>query len=141
MARVTVAEVKEVIQTDLTDAQITAMIAVANLIVTNGPATSTKPNPALSASELKEIERWLAAHFVCIRDPVSLREKIGDADTWTFPAAVTTAWGKGLLLTVYGSQAVAMDRSGKLANLGLMKGSFRAAPRENSGNFTEGLTD
>ncbi|MBI4137557.1 hypothetical protein HY469_05850 [Candidatus Roizmanbacteria bacterium] len=138
MARVTIAEVEEIIDTDLSDAQITAMISAANIIVTNGPATSTKP--ALNSDELKEIERWLAAHFVCIRDPVSLRAKIGDSDTWNFPASVTTAWGKGLLLTVYGSQAVAMDRSGKLANLGLQRGSFRASPRENSDNFTENLT-
>ena len=139
MSRVTPEEVQEIIDTDLKRDQILAMITVANLIVTNGPATST--NPSLGADMLKEIERWLAAHFVCLRDPVALREKVGDSDAWKFPVSVTTAWGKGLLLTVYGSNAVAMDLTGELANMGMKRGSFRASPRENSGNFTSGLTD
>jgi hypothetical protein len=138
MARVTTSEVEDIIDTDLTDGQITAMIAIANLMVTNGPATSS--NPSLGADELKEIERWLSAHFVCVRDPVSLRAKLGDAESWNFPASVTTAWGKGLNLTPYGQQAIALDRTGILAKSGLMKASFRAAPREDSDNYTENLT-
>lgn len=138
MARVTYDEVKEIFDTDMPADQITAFITAANLLVTNTCATSTVP--ALSAAELKEIERWLAAHFADIRDPVGLRIKIGDAEQWSFPAAVTTAWGKGLNLTPYGQMAIAIDRSGKLAALGLRKGSFRASPREDSDSFTENLT-
>src|SRR3990167_7086656 len=138
MARVTVAEVEEIFDTDLTDAQITAFITVANILVTNTCATST--SPALDTDELKEIERWLAAHFADIRDPIGLRIKMGNAEQWSFPAAVTTAWGKGLNLTPYGQMAIAIDRSGKLAALGLRKGSFRASPREDSDSFTENLT-
>ena len=137
MSRVTPEEVQEIIDTDLKRDQILAMITVANLIVTNGPATST--NPSLGADELKEIERWLAGHFVCIRDPVALRNKIGDADVWHY-AMVTTAWGKQFNLTPYGQMAIAADRSGILASAGLKKGSFRAAPREDSDSYTPNLT-
>lgn len=136
--RVTGDEVKEIFDTTLTATQLAPFITAANLLTTNVPGAST--NPVLAAEELKEIERWIAAHFACIRDPISLRERLGDAESWAFPASVTTAWGMGLKLTAYGQQAIAMDRTGTLAKLGLMRGSFRAAPRENSSNFTDGLT-
>ena len=136
--RVTVEEVQEIFNTTLKYDQISACITAANLLTTNVPAAST--NPSLDAATLKEIERWLAAHFCCINDPVALRVKIGDSESWNFPASVTTAWGQGLRLTVYGQNAIALDITGELSKLGLMKGSFRAAPRENSSRFTRNLT-
>lgn len=138
MARVTIAELEDIFDTDLSDSSLSSFINTANLLVTNVLATST--SPTLSAAELKDIELWLAAHFACIRDPISLRAKIGDAEAWHFPAAVTTAWGKGLNLTPYGQMAISIDRTGRLAGLGRIKGSFRAAPREDSDNFTDNLT-
>ena len=138
MARVTVNEVHEVVDTELEYDQVTACIAAANVIVSRTCAAST--NPSLTAAELKEIERWLAAHFVCIRDPRELRSSLHDAEAWFFPAAVTTAWGKGLNLTPYGQQAIALDFSGQLANLSKQRASFRVSPRENSNAFTEGQT-
>lgn len=138
MSRASVSDVQEILDTDLTSVQITACLTIANLMTTNICAAST--NPALGADELKEIERWLAAHFAAIRDPVALRAKIGDSEQWSFPASVTTAWGTGLRLTPYGQQAIAADRSGLLGRAGLMKGSFRAGPREDSKHFTRGIT-
>lgn|SRR3990167_6565106 len=138
--RVTVEEVKEIFSTTISADKISACITTANQVVTNGPATSASPNPVLTADELKECERWLAAHFANIQDPIALREKIGDSDAWNFPASVTVAWGRGLSLTPYGQMAIAIDRTGKLASLGLRKASFRAAPREDSDAYTENLT-
>ena len=138
MGRCTIAEVEEIIQTDESDATIQACIDVANLIVTAGPAASS--TPALGAAHLKEIERWLSAHFVAIKDPVSLRSVIGDSESWAFPASVTVAWGKGLNLTPYGQQAIAIDLTGELAKLGQKRGSFRAGPREDGSRFSKGLT-
>ena len=140
MARVTAAGVELIFSTTLTDAQLDAFINTATILVDVVAQNAADCDPDLSASELVEIERWLAAHFASIRDPVSLRSKIGDAEAWHFPAAVTTAWGKALNLTPYGQMAVALDRTGTLANLGKQRASFRAAPRENSENFTDGLT-
>lgn len=138
MARVTYEEVREIFDTTLGPDKLTACITAATNLVDH--ITAADATPAMSTAELKEVERWLAAHFGCIQDPISLRSKIGDSDAWHFPAAVTTAWGKNLNLTPYGQQAVAMDRTGFLANLGLMKGKFRASPRENSDRFTDNLT-
>lgn len=138
MARVTADEVREIFNTSLDEDKILACVNIANIMVTQGPATSTSPQ--LLDTELKEIERWLAAHFSSIQDPIALRVKIGDSTTWHFPESVTTAWGSGLKLTPYGQMAIAMDRSGILAKTGLMKGSYRAARREDSAFYTRNLT-
>ena len=137
MARITVEQLKEIYDTALEADVLTAFINIANIIVTNGPAASTKPS--LSSSELADIERFVAAHLCCLRDPVALRSKLGDAESWLFPAAVTTAWSKGYGLTVYGQMAVSMDRTGRLAAAGQRRGSFRASPREDSVSFTSNL--
>ena len=106
-------------------------------MVQNGPALST--NPALAPSELFQIELYITCHFVDFRDPIALQNKIGDSMSRNFPETVTTAWGQGLKLTLFGQMALAFDRSGSLASLGRMKGSFRAVPREDSEKFTRGL--
>lgn len=137
MPRVAVGDVQNILSTNLTNAQITAFILTADTIINATCATST--SPALSSDELFQIELWLSAHFACIRDPVSLREKIGDAESWNFPMSVTTAWGKGFNLTPYGQMAIAIDRTGLLASMGRMKGTFRSAPREDSDHFTPRL--
>lgn len=138
MARCTVAEVEEIFETTLGSAEITACITVANIVVNNGPAAST--SPSLDADTLKEIERWLAAHFASIQDPVALRVKIGDSEAWNWPAAVTTAWSTGYKLTPYGQMACSIDISGSLSSAGQKRGSFRASPREDSDFYTPRLT-
>jgi hypothetical protein len=136
--RVTAEEVKQIFTTSLGDDQIDACITAANNIVST--ITTTKASPTLGTAELKEVERWLGAHFCAINDPVSLRVAIGESESWHFPASVTTAWGQGLRLTPFGQQAIFFDRTGSLASFGLMHASFRVAPREDSKNFTKNLT-
>lgn len=115
MARVTSDEVKEIIETSLTD--ISAFITSANLIVTN-----VLSEEGLGTSTLKEIERWLAAHLVAIRDPKVKSEKAGDG------AAVYEmgTLGKGLDFTSFGQQVKLLDTSGKLANLGRIPAKLKA---------------
>ena len=136
--RVTFEEVKEILSTDMTPDQITACIVSANILVTNTVATST--TPAADAATLKEIEKWAAAHFCCMRDPRELRAKTSDADAWFAPVGVTTAWGKQLNFTWYGQTAIALDPTGKLAALGMKRGSYRAARREDSDFYVSNLT-
>ena len=138
MARTTPEEVLEIFPTNMDAGKILAFIAVATNLVTNVVAIADC-TPAMTADELKEVERWLAAHFAWIRDPGALRARIGDAEAWHYSASVTTAWGKGLALTPYGQQAMVFDRSGALSSMGLRRATFRAAPRENSDDYTEGL--
>ena len=119
----------------MSDGQLEAFLLTADTVVTNNLGSTD-----LSTEELKQIEKYLAAHFACMRDPIPLRSKVGDSEQVSFPLSVTTAFGQGLRITPYGQQVLAIDRSGVLAKLGLLKGSFRASPRENSDNFEEGLT-
>ena len=135
--RVTVQEVKEIFSTTMEDDSISAFIGAANTLVNN---TSALASPALDATTLKEIEKYVAAHFCCLRDPISLRVKVGESESWSWPASVTVAWSRGLGLTPYGQAALLLDTSGELSNLGQKRGSFRASPRENSSNFTSDLT-
>ena len=113
-ARVTDAEVREIIDIDTSITNITPFITIANLMVTEKLGDS-----GLSAEMLKEIERWLAAHFVAMRDPRVKSESIG---------GITTSYqgttGEGLKSTLYGQQAILMDTTGTLANVGMKKASI-----------------
>jgi len=115
MARVTGAEVLAIIDTELTAIEVAPFITVANIIVTN------QLTGEHSADLLKEIERWLAAHFVAIRDPRAKTEKTGDASTSYYGEA-----GKGFDHTPYGQQVLALDTTGILASLGKRKAEFRS---------------
>lgn len=112
--RVTQAEVLAIIDTDTAD--ISAFITAANLLV-----TAKLADEDLGDDLLKEIERWLSAHFVCALDPRSKAEKIGDASV-TYENAST---GEGLKSTRYGQQVLLLDTSGTLAQLGKKKVSIQ----------------
>jgi len=108
MARVTEAEVQAIIDYDPAIADITPFITAANALVNEKFAGS-----GVSAALLKEIERWLSAHYIAIRDPRLRNEKIGDA-------SVTYQGKEGMYLdaTQYGQQAKTLDPTGTLANIG-----------------------
>lgn len=123
MSRCTGAEVKEILDTALTESEIAPFITAANLIVTDMLSSS-----ALSTAMLKEIERWLAAHFVAIRDPRISREKTEEAEA--------TYHGKsdmGLNHTPYGQQVKVLDTTGTMANLGKRKASVEVLNFLNGG--------
>lgn len=132
-------DVKQIYGTDLRTSEIDACIEAASPIVDS--ITTTDASPALTAAELRNIEKYLAAHFVWLRDPKALREVLGESEAWHFPASVTTAWSRGLGMTPYGSMAMMLDRTGTLARLGNIqqRASFKVSPRENSTAFTEDL--
>lgn len=113
MARVTSNEVKELIATSET---ITAQINAANVLVTEKVA----PAGTITADHLKEIERWLAAHFVATSiERQAGKEKIGD--TAVEYVGFNNAGLQGLGLTSYGQQALLLDTTGTLAALGKRK--------------------
>jgi hypothetical protein len=68
--------------------------------------------------ELELIERWLAAHLVCVRDPQLSREKIAEGD-FTYDGKT----GMGLSSTRYGQQVKILDYKATLAELDGIKGS------------------
>lgn len=106
--RVTGSEVKEVINTSLLTAEVEPFILAANAIVT-GMCSS------YSTAEQKELERWLAAHLVSIRDPSKSAVIEQNAGA---PSQKYALIGKGLSATPYGSQVLIMDYKGKLGGLG-----------------------
>lgn len=108
--RVTIAEVREIFDTDLLDAVITTFIGTANRIVTSYLGTTA----VLTAAELKDIELWLTAHLLAVtRDQQAQQEAV------TGGAGVNITYqgktGLGLDATFYGQQVKMLDRTGILA--------------------------
>lgn len=101
--RVTETEVRVIITTSLTD--LSPFITVANQMI-----DAKLLSYGYTDAELKEIERWLSAHFVSVVDPKLIEEEIGDSkDKHALPKMIP-----GLQGTVYGQQVLVLDRSGIL---------------------------
>ena len=113
MARTTEAEVKEIIDTDLTVEQVAPFLTTANVLVTDIVA-----GEGYDANLLGEIEKWLAAHLIIARDSRVAKEKIGDADV-TYQGK----FGEGLKATAYGQQVLMLDHHKKFAELTMSKGA------------------
>lgn len=110
--RTSTEKVKEIMDTDIED--MTAFIKAANLIV-----SEKLVGQGLSADYLEEIERWLAAHLACARDPREKSSKTGDAS-----ATYTGNFGEGLKSTPYGQQVLLLDSTGIMAKIGKKKATF-----------------
>jgi energy-converting hydrogenase Eha subunit H len=105
MARTTLAAVNKIIQYDSTnvpDPQL--MIDSASLMVTNVIGS------ALDASTAELVERYLAAHLIAISDP-----RIQSEQVKTIQASYQVRLSDGLGITHFGSTAMMLDSSGKLA--------------------------
>ena len=109
-ARVTPTEVKAILDTQLEDATVEIFIMPATLLVDRIESEDTANT--LDAATLKEIERWLAAHFTSIRDQRVASETAG-------PVSQSYQYKVGLNfnLTMYGGTALALDTTGFLASL------------------------
>jgi len=105
-ARVTATEVKAIIETDLSDVEVAPFMTMATLIVDEQLADSD-----YSDDRLKEIERWLAAHFVAMRDPRTASESVAGMND-SFEGQT----GKGYDFTRFGQQALLLDTGGHLSN-------------------------
>lgn len=73
---------------------------------------SDEVDPAYSLVRLELIERWLAAHFYCIRDPRTTTDQIGQLQE-SYQSKVDL----GFDVTHYGQQAMRLDTNGGLAVL------------------------
>lgn len=107
---VTDAEVKAVIPTDI---DTTPFIATAHLFIDENLASAE-----LSADRLKQVELYLAAHFVAITVEKGslIRKRVGEASE-TYGGFVQGLLGRGLQSTRYGQTAINMDTSGVLASM------------------------
>lgn len=122
--RVTTTEVKAIISTSRID--IDAFISAANSLVTD-----ELTDCGYSDTRLKEIERWLAAHFIATA-PESSSNTIGgskeieeiEVDDSRIRYAIDSL-GRSLPTTSYGKQAMLLDTCGKLAAIGKPNALFR----------------
>lgn len=110
-ARVTAGQVMEIISTSLSDVEINAFINTAHTLI---QAKLTDAN--LGADTLTQIELWLSAHFLSMRDQRAKSETIAE-----YSVSYQGNSGMGLESTLYGQQALALDWSGTLKCLGLKK--------------------
>ena len=120
MARVEPHEVKEIIATDRVDLE--AFITAANSLVTD-----VLGGEGLGSTRLKEIERWLTAHFITHAGTDKtvgqvVEEQIGE--TRRRFSEGQASFGK-LDSSRYGKMALLLDTTGKLAGLGKTRAQFR----------------
>ena len=108
-ARVTEADIQKIMDIE-SDVDVDAFIGMAHTLVED-----ILDGAGLSEDILAEIERWLTAHLITMKDVEPIAVKLGDAQT-TFTAA--SLMGKGLELTRYGQTAIMFDVSGRLKKLG-----------------------
>ena len=107
MARVIYSDVTSIIDTDLCREDVETMIDVASVMVADRLSSS-----GLSENILKEIERYLTAHLIQIREPEVSSVRIGPMAT-TYNSSDTS--GKGFSSTRYGQMAIMLDTSGTLS--------------------------
>mgnify|MGYP000919659445 CR=1 FL=1 len=99
-ARVTAAEVKDVIDTELEDSEINACINTAHVMIAGRSRMLTE----LDDDTLAQIETWLAAHFVSVREPRVEQETV---DETTVRYALPRA--SSITESTYGQVAIALD--------------------------------
>jgi hypothetical protein len=102
-------DVQAIIDYDPAIENLDPFIEAANELVTEICAPAVN---GYSATRLKQIETWLAAHFLAVRDPRYASESMGQAS-----ASVQGQVGMNLSLTTYGQQAMLLDTKGGLARL------------------------
>lgn len=98
MARNNRSNVKDIIDTDLTDSQIDAFLSDANTWVTDFLGSE-----GLSTGRLTIIEKYLTAHYITLRDPRVRRGAIDDVDE---------TYQRDPQVTEYLMQAIAEDPTG-----------------------------
>ena len=104
--RVTSAEVEEIIEVD-SSVSLAPFITVANQLVTELCTDSGYVD-----ARLLEIERWLSAHFVQIREQAVADEKAGTVSQ-SFQYKIDLLLNQ----TKYGQMAMLLDTAGNLAQL------------------------
>src|SRR5512145_1460222 len=106
MARTTSVNVASIIEVDVS-IDLAPFISVANELVTEKCVAS-----GYTDERLELIERWLAAHFYCTRDPRPTREQAGPVSQ-----SLQSVVDLGLNNSHYGQTAMLLDSAGNLRNL------------------------
>lgn len=104
--RVTDIQVKKIIDTNISDT--TSFIDTAHIMVNQYLSNSGMGNDILA-----EIEKYLSAHLVALRERQLKREEFGDSEQ-----EFAGDFGKGLDFTQYGQMVKLLDNTGTLSSIG-----------------------
>lgn len=108
--RTTAANIKQIMEVDTSLTNLTPFITMASLQVDQHCAGY---DAIADAVLLELVERNLAAHHTCMRDPRTSSERVSSvAATY-----ITPTDGKYLEATIYGQTAIALDHKGGLSRL------------------------
>lgn len=114
-SRISVADLIEIYDTELTNAQLAAFVNSAHYVIQANLLSS-----GLDSNILTEIHKYLAAHFASLRDQRLQAERVADV-SYTYQGKT----GMYLEATHYGQMALTLDTSGTLANLALKPATFQ----------------
>lgn len=114
-SRISVADLIEIFDTELTEAQLSAFVNSAHYVI-----QANLLNSGLDNNILTEIHKYLAAHFAALRDQRLQAERVADV-SYTYQGKT----GMYLEATHYGQMALTLDTSGTLANLALKPATFQ----------------
>lgn len=107
MARTTASDVKEILDTDLADATVTAWIDIANELVDDIAAADS----SIDSTRLTKIEKLLAAHLASSQD-----QRVERASRESASVTYQGETALGINGTKHGQQAAMLDPTGTLAN-------------------------
>jgi hypothetical protein len=111
--RADAAGVKGLISTKLTDLEIKPFLDTAAVVV-----SEHLDGAGLSEALLTQIELWLAAHLVAVRDPRAAEKTVEDLRIrYEGRSAIGAVDASGLHTTSYGKQVMLLDPTGRLAQL------------------------
>ncbi len=120
MVVITPEEVREVIDTELSDENISGLLSTASVMVI----------PIQVSDQVKsEIKKFLAAHLIAVKDHTTtiIEETIGDASVKnTEASSKVTPNSTDLKSTFWGQTAILLDTSGYLYKLGMPPPSVSA---------------
>jgi hypothetical protein len=102
MSRTTDALVREISDIDPKLTDLSPFITAAGIIITQW-CTDIDDSPEIAA----EVERWLTAHLVTIRDPKAQSEGVGSISN-----SYQGSTGMGLQSSFYGQNAMLLDITG-----------------------------
>lgn len=112
MANVSTSEVEEIYDGTVSDAAVAAASQLSDSLLSGCGYTT---------AQLKEIERWLAAHF---QSSIDGNNGITGIKQGTRSLTSSSEFGRGLEASSYGQMAISLDTCGKLAATGKRKATF-----------------
>jgi hypothetical protein len=123
MARTTISDVKAILGTNydtINTPTLTPYIRAANLLMDRVNQCATERGYILTTTELQEMERWMAAHFYTIYDPIYKSKQTANSSATYFDRSYMDAAKamdpSGCLNAVMMSQRVNFDWLGKTPN-------------------------